>query len=193
MFLGVTFERFLQNAPLSVMFRALLERTIDPREIERLFEQTTTRQYTREIFFSSIVKLMGSVVCGVHPSIRAAYISALWLTSSLALLASLLVAPIRTSGFVSVSSRPECLRRNFALPPGQPATRLSAAMVTDAVLQVNARPSEKALRSEFEEQDRADPLDPPRVSFLIPCSFGKVLDRQLIAPRSILALYPLRC
>jgi len=124
---------------------------------------------------------------------RKSLVSTLWLTSSLALLASLLVPPIRTSGFVSVSSRPDCLRRNFALAPGQPATRLSAAMATVAVPQVNARPSEKALRSEYEEQDRADPLDEPRVSFLIPCSFGKVLDRQLIAPRSILALYPLRC
>ena len=59
------------------MFRALLERTIDPMEIDRLFEQTTTRQYTREVLFSSIVKLMGSVVCGVHPSIRSAYIDSL--------------------------------------------------------------------------------------------------------------------
>jgi IS4 transposase len=75
--LGETFERFLQNAPISVMFRALLERAIDPTEIDRLFERTTTRQYTREILFSSIVKLMGSVVCGVHPSIRAAYLDAL--------------------------------------------------------------------------------------------------------------------
>ena len=95
--------------------------------------------------------------------------------------------PIRTSGFVTVSSRPDCLRRNFALPPGQPTTRLSAAMATDAVLEVNALPSEN------EEQDRADALDEPRVSFLIPCSFRKVPDRQLIAPRSILSLYPLRC
>ena len=62
--LGETFERFLQNAPISVMFRALLERTIDPTEIDRLFEQTTTRQYTREILFSSIVKLMGRSSAG---------------------------------------------------------------------------------------------------------------------------------
>jgi hypothetical protein len=124
---------------------------------------------------------------------RKSLASTLRFTSSLALVAALLAAPIRTSGFVSVSSRPGCLRRNFALPPGQPTTRLSAAMATDAVRQVHALPSEKALRSEYEEQDRADPLDEPRVSFLIPCSFGKVLDRQLIAPRSILALYPLRC
>jgi hypothetical protein len=118
---------------------------------------------------------------------RKSLVSTLWLTSSLALLASVLVAPIRTSGFVTVSSRPDCLRRNFALFPGQPTTCLSAAMTTDVVLLVNALPSEN------EEQDGADALDEPRVSFLIPCSFRKVPDRHLIAPRSLLSLYPLRC
>ena len=118
---------------------------------------------------------------------RKSLVSTLWLTSALALLASVLVAPIRTSGFITVSSRPDCLRRNFALPPGQPTTRLGAAMATDADQQVNALPSEE------EEQDRAEALDEPRVSFLIPCSFRKVPDRQSIAPRSILSLYPLRC
>ena len=118
---------------------------------------------------------------------RKSLVSTLWLTSALALLASVLVAPIWASGLVAVSSRPECFRRDFALPPGQPTTRLSAAIATDAVLQVNA------LASENEEQDRADPLDEPRISFLIPCSFRKDPDRQLIVPRSILSLYPLRC
>jgi hypothetical protein len=118
---------------------------------------------------------------------RKSLVSALWLTSSLALLASVLVAPIRTSGSVTVSSRPDCLRRNFAVLPGQSTTRLSAAMNTDVVLLVNALPSGN------EEQDGADALDEPRVSFLIPCSFRKIPDRQLIAPRSVLSLYPLRC
>jgi hypothetical protein len=113
--------------------------------------------------------------------------STLWLTSSLALLAWVLVAPVWTSGFVSVSCRLECLRRNFAEAPGQPTTRVGAAMATDAILQMNALPSEN------EEQDRADPLDEPRISFLIPYTFRKVPDRQLTAPRSILSLYPLRC
>ena len=117
---------------------------------------------------------------------RKTLLSTLWLTSSLALLVSVLVAPIRTSGLVSVSSRPDCLRRSFALPPGQPATQ-RAGMPTDAAVQMNA------VRSENEEQDRADALDKPRVSFLIPCSFRNVPDRQLIAPRSILSHYPLRC
>ena len=118
---------------------------------------------------------------------RKSLVSALWLTSSLALLASVPAAPIRTSGFAAVSSQPDGLSRNFALPPVQPTNRLSAAKATDAVLEVEALPSES------EEQDRADSLDEPRVSFLIPCSFRKVPDRQLIAPRSILSLYPLRC
>jgi hypothetical protein len=116
---------------------------------------------------------------------RESLVSTLWLTSTLALLASVLVSPIWTSGFAS--SRFDRLCRNFDLPPGQPTTGLSAAMTTDAVPEVNA------LRSENEEQDGADPLDEPRVSFLIPCSFRKVPDRQLIAPRWILSLYPLRC
>jgi hypothetical protein len=75
--LGETFERFLQQAPISVMVRALLERTLDPKEIDRLFESSATNQYAREILFSSLVKLMAAVVCGVHPSIRAAHVSSL--------------------------------------------------------------------------------------------------------------------
>ena len=133
---------------------------------------------------------------------RKSLVSMLWLTSSLALLASVLVAPIRTSRLVTVSSRPDSLRRNFALPPGQPRTRLSAAMATDSVLRVTALPPENERQDravtldkapEKEEQDRADALDEPRVTFLLPCSFRKVPDRQLIAPPSILSLSPLRC
>jgi len=118
---------------------------------------------------------------------RKSFVCTLWLTCSLALLAGVLVAPIRTSEFVSVSSRPDCLRRDLPLSPGQPTTCLSKAMGTDAVLEVDALPSEN------EERDRADGLDEPRISSLIPCSFRKVPNRQLIAPRSILSLYPLRC
>ena len=113
--------------------------------------------------------------------------STLWLASSLALLASMLIAPAWMSGFVTTSSQSDCFRRDVTLIAGQPATRLGTAMTTDAILQDNALPSED------EEQDRADTPDEPRVSFLIPCSLRKVSDRQLIAPRSVLSLYPLRC
>jgi hypothetical protein len=118
---------------------------------------------------------------------RKSLVSTLWLITSLALLASVLAAPVRTSGFVTVSSLPDCLCPNFALSPGQSTTHVSAAVAAAALLEGNVFPSEN------EEQDRADALDEPRVSFLIRCSFRKDPDRQLIAPRSILSLYPLRC
>ncbi len=118
---------------------------------------------------------------------RESFVSTLWLTSTLALLASVLISPIRTSGALSLCSRSDCLRGNFALASDRPTTRLIAATVTDAVLDVDA------LRSENEEQERAHGVDEPRISFVVPCSFRKIPDRQLIAPRSTLSLYPLRC
>jgi IS4 transposase len=75
--LGEVFERFIQAAPISVMFRALLEHALDPVEINRLFEDSATRQYTREVLFSSLVELMGAVVCGAQPSVRAAFLASL--------------------------------------------------------------------------------------------------------------------
>src|SRR3954469_23297039 len=75
--LGDVFERFIQQVPISVMFRTLLEHALDPAEIDRLFEENASRQYTREVLFSSIVELMGAVVCGAQPSVRAAYLASL--------------------------------------------------------------------------------------------------------------------
>jgi IS4 transposase len=75
--LGEVFERFIQQAPISVMFRTLLEHALDPAEIDRVFEENADRQYTREVLFSSIVELMGAVVCGAQPSVRAAYLASL--------------------------------------------------------------------------------------------------------------------
>jgi len=103
------------------------------------------------------------------------------------LLALMLVAPIRTSGLVTGSSRPDCHHRNCPLPAGELTSRRSAAGATDRVLDV------KALRSEDEEQEKAEALGEVRVSFLSPRSFREVPDHQLIAPSSILSRYPLRC
>src|SRR5262249_27770347 len=108
-------------------------------------------------------------------------------TSSLALLALVLVEPIRLSGYVTVSSRPDCLRSDFTLPPGHPTTCLSAAMATDDVQKM------KALPSVNEEEERGDALDESRAFFLRLYSFRKVPDRRLSASRSIPSLYPLRC
>src|SRR5262249_10333596 len=40
-------------------------------------DRSADRQYTREVLFSSLVELMGAVVCGAQPSVRSAYLAAL--------------------------------------------------------------------------------------------------------------------
>jgi len=75
MVLGPVLERFIQDAPMPLMFRALLERALDPAELDAMFEATAIRQYTRELLFSTIVDLLAVVVFRMQPSVRRAYLS----------------------------------------------------------------------------------------------------------------------
>ena len=75
--LGPLFERFLQASPLPVMYRALLERALDPQELDRLFNDTAQTQRTRELLFSAMVRLMFAVVSKAQPSVRSAYLNSL--------------------------------------------------------------------------------------------------------------------
>lgn len=59
------------------MYRALLERALDPQELDQLFHDTAQTQRTRELLFSAMVKLMFAVVSKAHPSVRAAYFASL--------------------------------------------------------------------------------------------------------------------
>jgi IS4 transposase len=67
------FERFAQGDTIPVMTQAVMERALSPRVIDQLFEDVAQRQYTRDLLFSSVVELMSPVVCGIQPSINAAY------------------------------------------------------------------------------------------------------------------------
>ncbi|NJL51430.1 MAG: transposase [Hydrococcus sp. SU_1_0] len=73
MILGQVFERFVDQSPVSVMVRGLLETILAPQKLDELFENTTTTQYTRELLFSKVVEMMNTVACGIRPSIHAAY------------------------------------------------------------------------------------------------------------------------
>jgi IS4 transposase len=73
MLLGRVFEPFVQQAPAAVLARGILERLLDPHALDRLFERTAQRQYTRDLAFSTLVELMAQVVLGVQPSVHAAY------------------------------------------------------------------------------------------------------------------------
>jgi len=71
--LGRIFERFVEKSPVSVMARGLLERVLDPKTINEIFERVADRQYTRDLLFSAVFDLMRQVVCGSHKSLHAAY------------------------------------------------------------------------------------------------------------------------
>jgi hypothetical protein len=70
---GEAFERFTQGDTIPVMAQALMENALNPRILDQLFEDLAEQQYTRELLFSAIVELMSVVVCGIQPSINAAY------------------------------------------------------------------------------------------------------------------------
>jgi hypothetical protein len=73
MLLDSIFERFVAESPVSVMLRGALEHGLAPEPLDQLFEATAHKQYTRELLFSSLVELMGLVVCRIRPSVHAAY------------------------------------------------------------------------------------------------------------------------
>lgn len=70
---GEVLERFIQNRPVAVMVRILLESFLNAAQLDRWFDTVRQTQYTKEILFSSIVGLMLRVVCHIRPSIHSAY------------------------------------------------------------------------------------------------------------------------
>jgi hypothetical protein len=50
-----------------------MERSFAPEQLEKLFKDTAEAQYTKKLMFSDVVGLMSLVVCGIYPSVGAAY------------------------------------------------------------------------------------------------------------------------
>src|SRR3954469_3603517 len=73
MILSDVFERFAQDAPLSVMAQGVMENALNPQMLDLLFEGVARKQFTHKLLFSTIVDLMSVVVCRIRPSIHAAF------------------------------------------------------------------------------------------------------------------------
>jgi hypothetical protein len=71
--LTAIFDTFVQHSPISVMMRGLMEHIFASERLDSLFERHAKVQYQRELLFSSVVDLLSLVVCGIHPSVNAAY------------------------------------------------------------------------------------------------------------------------
>ena len=67
------FKQFIAETPVTVIARGLMERVFAPKRIDELFENYAREQYQQELLFSSQVDLMSLVVCGIQPSVHAAY------------------------------------------------------------------------------------------------------------------------
>jgi hypothetical protein len=75
MLLAAVFDQFVQESPLSVMARALLEHALQPGPLDELFQRTATVQYTDKLLFSTVVDTMGLIVCGISASVNSVYLS----------------------------------------------------------------------------------------------------------------------
>lgn len=118
---------------------------------------------------------------------RKSHVSKLWLASSLALLALVLSAPVRSLKATTDTSQADCLSHDLAVLPGQPTTPLGLTTAADALPHVPVVLSDSGKKAE------ADAVEEAPVRLASPFTSCKVFTRQLISPRPILSRYPLRC
>src|SRR5512147_1564646 len=69
-------QRFAEHFPIPTLARAVLERCLNPSQLDAWFETVAEGQYTRTLLFSTLFELMMQVVSRQQPSIHAAYQSA---------------------------------------------------------------------------------------------------------------------
>lgn len=73
MLLEGVLDRFVKKSPLTVMARACIEHALDTKSLDALFANHAEWQYEKSLLFSSVVDVMGLVVCRVQPSIPTAF------------------------------------------------------------------------------------------------------------------------
>jgi len=71
--LSPVFKRFVEKSPISVMARGVMERVLNPEQLNEWFDRTADDQYTKELLFSSLFDIMSLVVLGSHRSVHSAY------------------------------------------------------------------------------------------------------------------------
>lgn len=73
MVLSELFDLFVAQSPVTVMVRATMENVLSTERLDDLFARTAVRQRPSELLFSLVADLMGTVVCGIRPSMHAAF------------------------------------------------------------------------------------------------------------------------
>ncbi len=71
--LSPIFEKFVEKSPITVMARGMMERVLNPSQLDQWFNATAEQQYTKDLLFSTVFNIMSQVVCGSRSSVHAAY------------------------------------------------------------------------------------------------------------------------
>ena len=71
--LSPIFKKFVEKSPISVMARGMMERVLNPSQLDQWFDTTAKQQYTKDLMFSTVFDLMSQVVCGSRKAVHAAY------------------------------------------------------------------------------------------------------------------------
>jgi hypothetical protein len=66
-------DRFVAEAPVAVLVRATLAHLFADTTLDALFDRVAASDYTRDLTFSTLVKLLTKVVFTAQPSVQAAY------------------------------------------------------------------------------------------------------------------------
>jgi hypothetical protein len=56
--LNPIFEKFVEKSPVSVMARGMMERMLNPEQLDQWFDKTAQEQYTKDLLFSSVFDIM---------------------------------------------------------------------------------------------------------------------------------------
>jgi hypothetical protein len=67
------FRAFATARPIATVTQMVLRRMLDPRDVDRLFDEHAQEQYHRSLLFSSLAQLVSAVVLGKHASMNAGY------------------------------------------------------------------------------------------------------------------------
>ena len=71
--LNPIFEKFVEKSPVSVMARGMMERVLNPAQLDQWFDKTAQEQYTKDLLFSSVFDIMTQVVSGSRRTVYAAH------------------------------------------------------------------------------------------------------------------------
>jgi hypothetical protein len=71
--LAQVFDAFVDESPVSVMFRGTLENVFSSDRLDAIFQQNAQKQLSGELAFSTCAGLLGLVTTRIQPSVHAAY------------------------------------------------------------------------------------------------------------------------